>query len=230
MVKIIDGNFGNMESFPSFAPLMSDATPKDRIKIAAHDLVMQYSVRSVSMDDIASKVGMSKKTIYQYFRDKDELVEAVVEDVLTKNECNCDIDRKNAENAVHEVFLSMDMLTEMFRSMNASVIYDLEKYHPKAFQKFLQYKNQYLYNVIKDNLKRGISEELYRSEINIEILSRYRLELMLLPFNPEFLRASKANLLEAEQEMITHFLFGLVNLKGFKLILKYQAQREKENK
>ena len=52
---------------------------KQRIQKAAHDLVMQYSIRSVSMDDIVAHLGMSKKTIYQYFKDKDELVEAVVD-------------------------------------------------------------------------------------------------------------------------------------------------------
>lgn len=209
---------------------MSEFTPKERIKNAAHDLVMQYSVRSVSMDDIASKVGMSKKTLYQYFTHKDELVEAVVEDVLMKNEGKCNVDRQQAKDAIHEVFLSMDMMAEMFRSMNPSVMFDLQKYHPKAFQKFLQHKNQYVYNIIKENIERGIREELYRSEINVDILSRFRIELMLLPFNPDFLKVLKADLLQVENEIVTHFLFGLVNLRGYKLVLKYQEQRKTSGK
>ncbi len=207
-------------------PIMTEFTPKERIKLAAHDLVMQYSVRSVSMDEIAAKVGMSKKTLYQYFNDKDELVEAVVEDVLSNNAIKCDADRKKAKDAIHEVFLSMDMMAEMFRTMNPSLIFDLQKYHPKSFQKFLRHKNEYVYNIIKGNIERGIREELYRLEINIEIVSRIRLELMLLPFNPEFLKLIKADLVQVENEIITHFLFGLVNLKGHKMVLKYQEQRQ----
>ncbi len=230
MVKKVDGNFCYTKSFHSFVSVMSEFTPKERIKNAAHDLVMQYSVRSVSMDDIAAKVGMSKKTLYQYFSHKDELVEEVVEDVLIKNECKCNVDRKQAKDAIHEVFLSMDMMAEMFRTMNPSVMFDLQKYHPRAFQKFLQHKNQYVYNIIRENIERGIKEDFYRSELNVEIVSRFRIELMLLPFNPEFLKVLKADLLEVENEIVTHFLFGLVNLKGYKLVLKYQEQRKLSGK
>ena len=60
-------------------PIMTEIDTRERIKQKAHDLFMQYGLRSVSMDDIANSLGMSKKTIYQYFADKDELVDAVVE-------------------------------------------------------------------------------------------------------------------------------------------------------
>lgn len=209
---------------------MNELIPKERIKAAAHELVMQYSVRSVSMDDIASRVGMSKKTLYQYFSDKDELVEAVVEEVLSQNKCKCESYRQEARDAVHEVFLSFDMMAEMFRSMNPSLVYDLQKYHPKAFQKFLKHKNEFICSMVKQNMERGLQEELYRSDLNVEILTRLRVEIMLMPFNPDFLRTLKNSLLEVEQEIILHFLYGLVSLKGYKLILKYQSEREKKEK
>src|SRR5688500_9912606 len=103
---------------------------KQRIRKAAHDLIMQYSIRSVSMDDIAANLGMSKKTIYQHFKDKDELVEAVVEEILETNQVQCNADRNSADNAVHEIFLVMDMMAEMFKTMNPSILYDMQKYHP----------------------------------------------------------------------------------------------------
>ena len=77
---------------------------------------MQFGIRSVSMDDIATNLGMSKKTIYQYFKDKDELVEAVVDDVIATNQYACKADIDKSENAVHEIFLVMDMMAEMFKS------------------------------------------------------------------------------------------------------------------
>ena len=206
---------------------MTDINIKQRIQQAAHDLVMQYSIRSVSMDDIANNLGMSKKTIYQYFKDKDELVEAVVDNVIDTNQCTCNDDRDKADNAVHEIFLVMEMMVEMFKAMNPSILYDMQKYHPAAFGKFQQHRNQYLYNVCTQNLQRGIKEELYRPEIAVDILARYRVETMFIPFNPEFQRSLKHNLLEIEEEIIIHFLFGLVTLKGYKLVLKYMEQREK---
>lgn len=227
MVKKSDGNSCYIKSFHSFASEMTDTDTKDRIRIVAHDLLMQYGIRSISMDDIASKLGMSKKTIYLYYKDKDELVEAVVEGVITKNQGLCNADRQNADNAVHEIFLAMDMISEIFRSMNPSVLFDLQKFHPDAFSKFLQHKNDFILSMMKQNITKGIADELYRPDINVEIMARFRVESMFIPFNPEFIRNTRASLLDIEQEIIIHFLFGLVTLKGYKLILKYQEQRKK---
>jgi len=206
---------------------MAEVETKQRIQLAAHDLVMQYGIRSVSMDDIASNLGMSKKTIYQYFKDKDELVEAVVDGVIDTNQCICNDDREKADNAVHEIFLVMDMMVEMFKAMNPSILFDMQKYHPSAFRKFQVHRNEYLYNVCRQNLERGIAEELYRPEINVDILARYRVETMLTAFNPEFQRSVKQSLLKIEEEIIMHYLFGLVSIKGYKLTLKYMEQKEK---
>lgn len=200
---------------------------KQRIQKAAHDLVMQYSIRSVSMDDIAANLGMSKKTIYQYFKDKDELVEAVVDDVIITNQCECNADRDKAENAIHEIFLVMDMMAEMFKTMNPSILFDMQKYHPAAFRKFMKHKNEFLYNVCRQNAERGVREELYRPEIAIDILCKYRVETMFIPFNPEFQQGLKHSLAKIQDEIIVHFLFGLVTLKGYELILKYMEQKAK---
>ncbi len=207
---------------------MTEIDTKARIKLQATDLFMRYGIRSVSMDDIANNLGMSKKTIYQYYADKDELVDSVIEEEITHNEMCCQTDINESDNAVHELFLAMDMVLEMFRSMNPSVLYDMEKYHPRAYQKFLKHKNDYLYNVIRENLIRGMREDLYRDDINIDIISRFRVEIVMLPFNPAFQAKVKHNLAEIEQEIILHYLFGLVNMKGYKLILKYKQERTKK--
>jgi len=226
MVKKDDGNFSYIKSFYSFVSLMTETDTKERIKFAAHDLVMQYSIRSISMDDIAASMGMSKKTIYQYYKDKDELIEAVVEGVLVNTELTCNEDRAKADNAVHEIFLAMDMIAQLFRTMNPSILFDIQKYHPNAFQKFLKHKNEYIYNMMRHNLERGIEETLYRPEINIDIMSRFRVDSMFIPFNPEFHRQLKYSLLEIEQQIITHFLFGLVTIKGYKMVMKYMQLRQ----
>lgn len=205
---------------------MIETDTKQRIQKAAYDLVMQYSIRSVSMDDIASSLGMSKKTIYQYFKDKDELIESFVESVVHTNQCSCNYDRERAENAVHEIILVMDMMVEMFKSMNPSILFDMQKYHPTAFAKFQKHRNEFLYNTCYDNLVRGIKEELYRPEINMETMARHRVDTMLTGFNPEFQNKVKQNLMEIQEEIIIHYLFGLVSLKGYKLVTKYLEKRQ----
>jgi AcrR family transcriptional regulator len=207
---------------------MTETDTKSRIQKAAHDLVMQYGIRSVSMDDIAANLGMSKKTIYQYFKDKDDLVEAVVDEVLNSNECACKEDIDKSENAVHEIFLVMDMMAEMLKTMNPSILHDMQKYHPVAFSKFKKHKNEFLYNVCAQNLQRGVKEELYRPEIAVDILCRYRVETMLVPFNAEFQQSLKHSLAKIEEEILMHFLFGLVSQKGYKLIMQYREQKTEE--
>ena len=204
---------------------MTDIDTSIRIKQKAHELFWQYGLRSVSMDDIATSLGISKKTIYLYYADKDELVDAVVESEFKKNESICEYDKSNSKNAVHEIFMAMDQVVEMFSGMNPSLVFDMHKYYPKAFEKFHKYKNDYLYNVIKDNILRGINEELYRPDLKTDIIARFRVESIMIPFNPEFYAKLKYNLAEIEEEFIIHFLFGMASPKGYKMILKYQQER-----
>ena len=203
-------------------------TTAERIKHTAHELFMQFGLKSVSMDDIARKLGMSKKTIYQYYADKDALVDDVIKSLLEHSETCCNIDKSRADNAVHEIFLAMDFIMEVFRSMNPSLLFDMQKYYPNAYQKFAKHKNDYLFGVIKQNLIRGIEEELYREDLKVEVIARFRVESMMLPFNPEFHTKVKSNLAAIEQEITMHYLFGMVSPKGYKLAVKYRQDRLKK--
>lgn len=200
---------------------------KERIKQKAHDLFRRYGVKSITMDEIATQLGASKKTLYQYFSDKDELVEAVVRETVDNAQKTCDDSRDVSKDAVHELFQAMDFIQQIFSGMNPAMMYDLERFHPQAYKLFLDHKNKYLFEAIKVNLKRGIAEELYRPEINIDIIARFRLEAMMLAFNQDAYPASKFNLAELHTAIIEHFLFGVASLKGYKLILKYQQERIK---
>jgi TetR/AcrR family transcriptional regulator, cholesterol catabolism regulator len=185
---------------------------------------MQYGVRSITMDEIALQMGVSKKTIYQYYADKDELVDAVMVDEINFNQDCCLKDRERAKDAIHEVFLAIQMMQEMFQNMNPSILFELEKYYPRSFEKFLHHKYSFLHKVLKENIERGIKEELYRNEVDIEILVKARLESMMLPFNQQVFPKNKFSLIKVETELTTHFLYGLATLKGYKLITKYQQE------
>ncbi len=201
---------------------------KGRIQQKAHDMVMQYGIRSVSMDDIANALGMSKKTIYQYYADKDELVVAIVEDELKKTQCDCDACRMNAKDAVEEVVLTMNQIHDQFQNMNPVILYDMEKFHPNAFQKFLKHKNEFLFRVIKQNIERGVIEELYRPELNVDVLSKYRLESMLLAFNIYVFPPGKYKLVDVTEIIMENFIYGLATIKGYKLIVKYRNELTKK--
>lgn len=198
--------------------------PKNRIKKKAHELFMGLGIRSVSMDDIATQLGMSKKTIYQYYADKDELVNAVMDDEELRMQTDCNSCNVGSKDAIDEVFRNIRLIYEQFSQMNPMVLHDLEKFHPSAFGRFLKMKNEFLHQVIHSNLLRGIAEGLYRPEINVDVLTKYRLESIMLPFNIFVFPPAKYSLAEISREMTVNFLFGLASQKGYELIIKYNAE------
>ena len=100
---------------------------KERILTKAAELFMRYGIRSITMDEIATQLGISKKTIYQFFTDKDDMVSAVIEQETRKNEEECRNYRYESHDAVHEIFLAVEDLEEILRYTNPMMLYDLEK-------------------------------------------------------------------------------------------------------
>ena len=203
---------------------------KDRIKEKADELFRRYGIRSVTMDEIATQLGVSKKTIYQSFKDKNELVDAVMEDMLEYNKVCCTEGRNKAANAVQEVYFGMESIQEMLDNMNPSILFDIERGHPKTFKRFKDFKYNFLFHLMKTNVKRGKEEGLYREEINAEIICKARLELIMLAFNEEIFPKHQYSLVYIQQQLIEYFLYALVTPKGYKLITKYQKESAEKNK
>lgn len=185
---------------------------------------MQFGIRSVSMDDIAQHLGISKKTIYHSFADKNELVDAVIGKDINCRQHDCMHCNQTARNAVHEIFITMQNLMEQFRHMNPVVLYDLEKFHVKSYKKFMEFKNRFLLDIIRQNLEWGIKEGLYRDDIDVEVISKFRLESMMLAFDISIYPPAKFNLAYVTQEIIEHFVFGITTMKGYKMAQKYSLQ------
>lgn len=209
---------------PIIAEIMDN---RERIQVKAYELFMRYGIRSVSMDEIAGQLGISKKTIYQYYADKDELVDAVVGLEVGDMQRDCTRCGELARDAVHEIFLTLQQIIEQFRTLNPVVLYDLEKFHHSAFRKFMKYKNEFLLGVISNNLERGIREGLYRPDINVDIIARFRLESMMIGFNIDLFPPRKYNLVDVTSEIIEHYVYGLVTAKGHRMIEKYKKEHIK---
>jgi TetR/AcrR family transcriptional regulator, cholesterol catabolism regulator len=201
--------------------------PQERIVNKAHELFMRYGIRSISMDEVANHLGISKKTIYQFYTDKDALVEGVIDIEISTSQLECTQHRQKSENPIQEVFMAVDMMLEVLSKINPTVLYDLEKYHPAAFKKHTEFKNKFLYAIIKENLDWGKAEGLYREEIKPDFLARFRLASMFLIFNQDLFPLGKYSLGTAITEMTDNFLYGLATAKGQKLIQKYKQQRLK---
>ena len=198
---------------------------KDRILHKANELFFRYGVRSITMDEIAAQCGISKKTIYQFFEDKDALVAAVLDKEIDNTQGRCLDTRDVSENAVHEVFLAMEYVIQMFDSMHSNVMFDLHKHHPESYHKLEQHKSKFLYTVTKENIERGQQEGLYRTELNAEILAYMRLETVFMTVRQELIPRHQYPPSVVMQEISDHFLYGLATPKGLELIEKYKKDR-----
>jgi TetR/AcrR family transcriptional regulator, cholesterol catabolism regulator len=207
--------------------LRPDMEPKERILVKADELFNRYGLRSVSMDDIAAQVGMSKKTLYQYYADKEELVSEVFSAIMESNKLGCQDAEKCSENAIHEVFLAFDKVQQMFADMHPGLLFEMEKYHAVTFNKFKTFRDSFIYSMIRNNLDRGIREGLYRDDIDVDIMARYRIHSIMLAFNPAIFSPTRSSLLHIEIQLLENFLYGLSTAKGIKMILKYKKQRTK---
>jgi AcrR family transcriptional regulator len=177
------------------------------------------------MDEVASQCGVSKKTLYQHFADKDTMVYTMLVQMITQSERQCGLYQQESENAVHEIFQSLDMLQEMFEGVNPVMIYDLHKYHQSAYKKLEDHKNQFLTTITRKNLQRGISEGLFRPEINIEIITILHLHTISITFEQDTFTRQKFSILQMQMEIMLHYVYGIATQKGVKLIEKYKKER-----
>ena len=174
------------------------------------------------MDDLAQELGISKKTIYQYYKDKDDLVKAVVNLELKNHQSSCVACESKAENAIHEMFLVMENMKAMTQTMNPNSMMELEKHFPTAFDMIKNHKDEFLFSLIKENLSKGIEEGCYRKDLDIDIISKFRLETVFIPFNLHLFPLNKFNSIEVHTQLMEHFVYGLMTIKGHELMDKYK--------
>ncbi len=195
---------------------------KERIIQAANELFYKHGVKRITMDDIAQHLSVSKKTIYGFFSDKDEIVHTVCAMNLDNNKCEFESLSENARDSVHEIIECMNHVSAMFSVINPNLFYDLQKYYPKSWEMFRKFREENMMNLFEKNLKAGIKDGLYRDDINIKILARLRVEQIVMAMNPDVFPPHKYNHREVQLELLDHFLHGIVTVKGNKLISKYK--------
>jgi len=203
---------------------MSKDLTKEKIISESIHLFMTYGLRSVTMDDIAKHLSMSKKTIYQHFNDKEDIVIQATNEVFkAENKLMCEIE-DGAENAVEQLYKLTIKLRETIKNTSTTALYDMKKYYPRAWEKYKDYKHNVIYNSVIDNLKRGIREGLFRENINPEILAQLRIGEIELSFNKEFFPEDEFSLVEIHDQLFEHFTYGILSKEGVKLFETYKQK------
>lgn len=189
---------------------------------------MKYGIKSVTMDDLARELGVSKKTIYKYFEDKNDLVRTIIELKTEMDKAICMNYKEHAENAIDDLVNMSKLVVEHMRNINPTVFYDLEKYHKDAWSIMEKHKWEFVHNMIIDNIKRGIEEGVYRPEITPEINAKLYVSSTDAIMNGGIFPWPEFKFEQVFTELIHFQLHGMVNDKGRKYLIKL-IQDETEN-
>jgi len=199
-------------------------TVKEKIISESVELFMRYGVKSVTMDDIVKHFGISKKTIYQHFKDKEEVIYLSTAMYFEREKIEMEELEQGTENAVEHLHNLSVCLREKLRNTNSSVLFDLKKYYKRAWDNYLRHKHEVIFNAVFDNLKRGMSEGLYRSDINPEILAYLRIGEIELSFDKSYFPEEKFTVGEIHEQLFEHFTQGILSEKGTKLFKTYKQK------
>ncbi|MBK9192570.1 MAG: TetR/AcrR family transcriptional regulator [Crocinitomicaceae bacterium] len=189
-------------------------------------IYLKYGIKSVTMDEMARQLGISKKTLYSYVADKNELVELCV---LLEHEgevCRMGEISKTNENAIDEMLAISTSVAQELKKIHPSIFFDLAKYHPNALKMMNAHKREFVKGCVTDNLQRGIKQGLYRSDINIEVVATIYLatidHIMLGDIFPD--SHDKLDLIY--QEFFSYHLRGIANNNGLEYLNELTKQNE----
>ena len=194
---------------------------KERIIAKAREQFFRYGVKSVTMDDIAGELGISKKTIYQHFEDKDAIVHQLMMAEMANDKCEWNDLDGSSNNVIEKIVKSMDIIRKAFAEINPSAFFDIKKYHPKTWQLFQDHKQNFVMDSIRKELLQGIEEGFFRADIKVEILVRMRIEQIEIGFDPHLFPPNKFSLIEVELTMLDHYIRGILTPKGLEVYQEF---------
>ena len=194
----------------------------ERIIQGGEELFLKAGIKSVTMDDIAKHLGMSKKTIYQFFKDKNELVIALVKKKLKEDEDQMSAIISKSGNVIEEMINMMKCSEDIFSRINPIVVHDMQKYHPDAWKQFQNFKSQVLVHTMEDLLTKGIKQGYIRPEIDVKIIARMRVNQVEMGFNTSIFPVAEFNTWKVQYQFLEHFNYGICTLKGYKLLNQYK--------
>lgn len=194
---------------------------KTSILRKAEMLFMRLGLKSISMDDVARELGISKKTLYQFFQSKEDLVLQTIQ----RHQCT------EAEDIKRICEASTDALKEMldiarhvlvqFQQMSPSTVFDLKKYYPEAWRIVEQVQREHVYGILKANMERGIREGLYRDDFDTNIMARLYVGSVRWLLDEELFPQAQFHWAQLYREFIHYHLRGIVSQEGLKKLKTY---------
>ncbi|WP_066759253.1 TetR/AcrR family transcriptional regulator [Crocinitomix algicola] len=187
---------------------------KKAIIESAVAVYMKFGIKSVTMDEMARQLGVSKKTLYLHVKDKNELVEECLNFVQCSDKEGMNMIFKKKMGAIEELLEVGRYLAKTLGSIHPSIFFDLKKYHPNVLKLIDQYKFKIVKQRLIDNLNNGIKQGVYRDNVNPEIIAEFHLRTMDGVMKGEILADADYKMEAIYSEYFRYHIRGIASLKG----------------
>ncbi|MFC3880484.1 TetR/AcrR family transcriptional regulator [Algoriphagus namhaensis] len=187
---------------------------RDKILDHAIEQFTRFGVRSVTMDDIARNLGISKKTIYQDFTDKKDLVNSAFRKMLSQDHQHLSAMLDGEDGVIENLLYTSQAMRERMTDLNPMVIIEIQKYYPETWGIFQDFKENVIRRDIFNVLEKGKKLGYFRPEIDSDILSRIRVNQINSVFESQEFRDGTIKIVDVQLEMMDHFLHGIFTEKG----------------
>ncbi len=194
----------------------------------AAQVFMRYGIKSVTMDDVARELKISKKTLYKYVSDKGDLVAKVMAGHCQMEQKQCLEILGSSANAIDEMIKITKHVGAMIKEIHPSIHYDLEKYYPEAWKIMSEHKDEFIGKCVENNLLRGIEEGLYRENLNARIISKIYVHKVDMVFDGRTFSSKDFRFENVYFEMVRYHLRGIASKKGL-TYLKERIKQEQLN-
>jgi len=189
-------------------------------------MFMRYGIRSITMDDIARELGVSKKTLYHDFEDKNDLIRRVVDFGMIQSRKFLEEVHRSDLNAIEEIILVNVRIHQDRSRYSPTFHYDLKRYYPETYQRWLDEKRQNMLGLIVGNLQKGKREGSYRKEIHETTIGKLYMARMEMLDSNEFIDGQQSLTTEFTQEIFTYHLHGICNEHGLKIFYDIKSKSE----
>lgn len=180
----------------------------------------KYGIKSVTMDDIARELGISKKTLYQYVKDKNDLVRKAMDYQINFDRQTMDDIKRRKLNAVEELLEIGEFVTQTLQSIGTSAIFDVQKYYPELWHSHFEYRVSFVTEAIKENIGKGIKEGYYRKNVNADVIAKFFVIKLENLFDDRIFPPDKYSLAEVYLEYLRYHMMGIASQKGAEYIME----------
>lgn len=206
-------------------PLKTDHSPVvSRILLTAKSDFMRFGFKSISMDDLAERCGVSKKTLYENFSSKETLINATLALHFDDHVKQLDQVRNSSKNAVDELLGQFDIVSNDLQSLKAGVLYELEKYYHNSWKIFEEFRSSKVTKYCLQNLERGKREGLYRRNINNRVILYLYLHNIDAVMHEERGVLDEVPIYLRFKETLSYHLHGILNAKGWDYLRTQQNE------